>query len=197
MATAISTRNDISCRHIAATVLVIIAAVLVLLFMGRAPICTCGAIKLWHGEPFSAENSQHISDWYTFSHIIHGFIFYGLLWLVARRLPAGARLTLATLIEAAWEIFENTDFVIHRYREATISLNYYGDSVLNSTFDILAMIAGFLFASRFPLWVTILVALVLELVAVYFIRDNLTLNIIMLLWPFQAIKEWQMGTAVL
>ena len=161
--------------------------------MGRVPICKCGYVKLWHGVVFSAENSQHISDWYTFSHIIHGFAFYGLLWLIGRRWSVGVRLVLAVLLESGWEIFENTDFVINRYREVTISLDYYGDSVLNSVSDITAMVIGFVVASRLPVWVIIALTVALELFVAYSIRDNLTLNIIMLIYPLDSIKHWQAG----
>ncbi len=181
----------ISARHFTLALGVIALAALVLLLMGRTPICTCGYVKLWHGVVMSSENSQHLSDWYSPSHVIHGFIFYGLLWLVARRLPVGIRLVIATLIESAWEIFENTDLIINRYREVTISLDYYGDSVINSTFDILFMVLGFVAASRLPAWLTLLVAAVMEIFVGYMIHDNLTLNIIMLLWPLQIIRDWQ------
>ena len=162
-------------------------------FMGRIWICACGEIDLWEGGVNTSENSQHISDWYTPSHVIHGFLFYGLAWLLFRKRPIWFRLGFATLIEAGWEVLENTPLIIDRYRAGTIALNYYGDSILNSAMDTVWMAAGFLLAWRLPVWATVALAVAAELFTGYVIRDNLTLNVIMLVWPVEAIKAWQGG----
>lgn len=176
--------------------IVVLATAALLLAMGRVPICTCGTIKLWHGQVMSGENSQHLADWYTPSHIIHGLLFYGLLWLLARRLSFGWRLTLATLLEAAWEIAENSPFIIDRYRTATMALDYYGDSVLNSVSDIFAMMLGFFLASRLPVWATVALILGFEILTGMVIRDGLALNVIMLVWPQDWILDWQSALPV-
>lgn len=173
--------------------LIVVVAAGYLLLIGREPICKCGYVKLWHGETMSSENSQHISDWYTPSHVYHGIIFYALLWLVARRIPVGWRFAIAVAIEAAWEVFENSDMIIERYRSVTISLDYYGDSVLNSTADILAMMVGFWLARILPIWASVAIILVFETISMIVIRDGLALNILMLIWPLEAVREWQAG----
>jgi hypothetical protein len=138
--------------------------------------------------------SQHIADWYTYSHVLHGVIFYFVLWLVFRgRLSVAARLAIAVLIECAWEIFENSAFIIDRYRTQTISRDYFGDTIVNTVADIWAMIAGFVLSSRLPAWVTVLLLIVTEALLLYLIRDNLLLNIVMLVYPLEWIRQWQAG----
>jgi hypothetical protein len=174
---------------------ILLAAAVAEYAMGHPLICKCGTVKLWHFDVQSSENSQHLFDWYSPSHIIHGFIFYGLLWLVSRYVPMsfGLRLVLAVAIEASWEVIENTDFVINHYREVTISLDYYGDSVINSVSDILFMVLGFFVASWLPVWLTVLIAVALELFVGVMIRDNLTLNVLMFVWPLDSVLHWQQG----
>lgn len=179
--------------YAARIVATIVAAAAILLAMGRSPICTCGTIKLWHGIVQSPDNSQHLADWYSFSHLVHGFIFYGLAHLALHRRPLGLRLLVATLVEAGWEILENTPMIIDRYREATMAFGYSGDSVLNSISDIAMMIAGFWLASRLRWPWIVALALAFEAFTLWRIRDNLTLNIVMLVAPIDAIRAWQGG----
>ncbi len=179
------------CLTVAAATVAVTAGVL--LAMGRTLWGTAGQPGLWSGDIWSQFNSQRLADPYTLTHISHGLGLYGLLWLAARNLPVRVRGVLAVAIEAGWEVFENSDWVIQRYREATISLDYYGDSVINSTGDILTAALGFVLASWFPWRVTLAGFLLLEAVLLLWIRDSLLLNILMLIYPISGVKIWQMG----
>lgn len=176
------------------TALLVAGMAAALYAMGRIPICACGTVKLWHPLANSPETSQHVFDWYTPSHLIHGFIFYAVYALANRlgggRLPLGLGLVLAILVEGAWEIAENTPAMIERYRTATIALGYDGDSIVNSVADMASMIAGFFLARALPVWLSVALVLALELIVGWLIRDNLTLNVIMLLWPQDGFREW-------
>ena len=163
------------------------------LAMGRNPICTCGTVDLWVNGRDSPKTSQMLADWYSLSHIVHGMLFYAALSMIARGRSLGWRLVMATLIEAAWEVTENTPFVIDRYRTTTAALGYTGDSVINSMSDILMMVLGFLLARRLPVRASILLVIALELGPLFVIRDNLTLNVLMLLAPSASIVAWQSG----
>jgi hypothetical protein len=180
--------------RIAAMASIIVAAsAALLLVMGRPPICACGTIELWVNQSDSPKTSQMLADWYSPSHVIHGFLFYALLWLAARNQPIERRFLIALLAEIAWEVLENTDWAINRYREATIAVGYTGDSVLNTMSDIGMMALGFWLARKMPIWAIVVAAMTLELAALLAIRDNLALNIWMFLFPTDAIRDWQAG----
>src|SRR5688500_1954590 len=178
-------------RAAIATFVILAATVAILWAMGRPPICTCGAVELWVAEGDSPRTSQMLADWYSPSHVIHGFLFYAFLWLVARRWPVERRFLIALVLEVAWEILENTDWAINRYREATIAIGYTGDSILNTMSDIGVMALGFWLARKLPVWMTVLAMIALELAALAAVRDNLTLNVWMFVLPTDAVRDWQ------
>jgi hypothetical protein len=172
---------------------ILAAAAAILLAMGRNPICTCGTLELWVSTRDSPKTSQMLADWYSLSHVVHGLLFYAVLWLLARRWPVEWRFLASLLIEASWEVTENTPFVIDRYRATTAALGYTGDSVINSLSDISMMALGFLAARKLPAWASIVLLLILELVPLFVIRDNLTLNVWTLIAPSKAVQAWQAG----
>ena len=182
--------------HLKIIIFLLILHPIVLHFMGQPLIFKGDYVKLWHGVVNSSENSQHITDWYTFSHIIHGILFFWFLNLVFKKSVITTKYTLALGIEIFWEFLENSHFIIDRYRAATIALDYYGDSIINSFSDIVAMSLGFLIASRYSWKIVLAIVIVFEFFVGYTIRDNLTLNIIMLTFPIDSIKTWQQGAGI-
>lgn len=179
------------CVLVAVALLAIQAAGL--LALGLPLICTCGTMDFWHGNPSGPETSQHLTDWYTFTHVVHGFGFYLLLWLLFPRASFGVRLLLAIGLEAGWELVENTPFVMERYRQSALARGYFGDSVVNSIFDTVATVIGFVLARILPVWASIAVVAGLELFLGLMIRDNFTLNVIQLIYPSDALSKWQAG----
>ena len=181
-------------RWLVPALLLVVAQAAILYAMGQPPICECGRIVLWQGDVTGPENSQQVTDWYTPSHVIHGFLFYALARLLLRRAPLSARLLLAVAIEVAWELAANSPPVIERYRQQALAQGYVGDSILNSVMDTVAMAAGFLLARLLPAGATVGLALALEVAVAWAIRDNLTLNVIQLIHPIEAVSRWQTGT---
>jgi hypothetical protein len=175
------------------TFVILAATATILLAMGRNPICTCGRVDLWVGARDSPKTSQMLADWYSLSHIVHGLLFYAALWLVARRWPVEWRFLAALLIEASWEVTENTPLIIDRYRATTAAIGYTGDSVINSLSDIFMMTLGFLAARKLPVWAAIALLVALELAPLFMIRDNLFLNVWTLVAPSKAVQAWQAG----
>ena len=181
-------------KYLLVSLLIIIAAAVILLAMGRIPFCKCGVISIWSSDVTSNQQSQQFADPYTVTHILHGTILYLFIWIAfGRRLSVGQRLVLAVAVEGVWEILENTDFIINRYREQTFSYDYYGDSVFNSGGDIIAMMIGFIAAAKLPVKVSVICSILLDLALLFLIRDSLAVNIIMLIHPIEAIKTWQLG----
>jgi hypothetical protein len=174
-----------------AILVVLLGTALVLRGQGRLWWCSCDYLLVWSGDPWSSDNSQHLLDPYSFTHLLHGFLLCGLLALLVPRLSTVWRLWLAVTIEAAWEIVENSEFVIRRYREETAALGYHGDTIVNSLGDILVCGLGFMVAQRLGFKRAFVVFLVTEVTLAILIRDNLTLNVVMLIYPIEAIKEWQ------
>ncbi|MBN8994157.1 MAG: DUF2585 family protein [Rhizobiales bacterium] len=178
--------------HLVLGILLIGAAALVLHALGHPWISKTGILKIW-GVASTPDNSQELFDWYSLSHVIHGLLFYAVLHLLAPRWPLSVRALTATLVEVGWEVLENTPLIINRYREATISLDYFGDSVINSVFDVLSMLFGFWLAGKLPVWASVILILFLEALAALVIRDGLILNILMLVYPLDAVRAWQAG----
>ena len=185
-------------RHIVAVAALMLLGALTLSAMGQTLWCRGGEAYLWSGDIWTEHNSQHLADPYTFTHFLHGVLLYGLMWLLlGQRLSVAWRGVAAMAVQVGWEILENTPLVVERYRETTISLNYYGDSVGNSIGDMLACLAGFCFAAVVPLWASALALLVVDASLMLWIRDGLLLNVLMLVWPVDAVRQWQEGTGAI
>lgn len=171
----------------------LVAAMFQLRNQGRSWWCSCGQPFLWAGDIWSSDNSQHLLDPYAFTHVLHGFVFFWLLSWLLPRMPRLWQLSLAILLEALWEVFENTEFTIQRYREATAALGYFGDSVANSLGDVVTCGIGFWIAQRLGFLWSLLAFVAIELVLLIWIRDSLILEVLMLIYPIDAIKSWQVG----
>lgn len=184
---------QVSPAHIAIVAALFAVQAAVLFALGKPAICQCGFVALWYGNSAGPETSQQLTDWYSFTHVIHGLVFYPGLWLLVPRWSVGARLIAAIAIEVGWEVLENTPLIIERYRQGGLAQGYFGDSIVNSVVDTLAAALGFVMAWRFPVKLTVALALVTELLLGYAIRDNLTLNVVQLIAPSETLTRWQNG----
>lgn len=174
-------------------VFIVLTTSVILYFQGRSLICTCGTVFLWVGDIWSSNNSQHLFDPYSFTHLLHGFLFCWFLLLPKKDISYNWKLLLVVMIESIWEVVENSSFIINRYRQNTLALGYQGDTIINSLSDILMCATGFAIARYLGFKKSLIVFVITEIILLLWIRDNLTLNIIMLLYPLESIKTWQMG----
>ena len=179
-------------KPIVMTVLLVLLMALALWAEGRLLFCSCGEFEFWVGDTCSSRNSQQLFDPYSFTHILHGFLLFWLIAVAFKKLAPQWKLTLAVFLEALWEVFENTNFVINHYREETAALGYTGDTVVNSIGDLFCAIAGFLIARRLGWRRSVIAFLLLEVILFFWIRDSLLLQILMLIYPVNALKLWQM-----
>jgi hypothetical protein len=179
-------------RQIFAAGVVLLLMIVLLRAQGRLLLCACGQFEIWTSDTCSSNNSQQLFDPYSLTHVLHGFLFFYLVVLVFRRLARGSQLLLALALEAAWEVFENSSFVIERYRTATAALGYQGDTVVNSIGDLACALIGFLIARQVGIGGSLILFALLELILILWIHDSFVLQILMLVWPIEAIKSWQM-----
>jgi hypothetical protein len=180
---------------LATIAVLLVVQIIVLQWQGRIWWCACGGGAVWVSDTWSSHNSQHVLDPYTFSHILHGVLFCGIIWLVLRKASVLWAFVVCVAMEVFWEILENSTFIINRYREATAALGYTGDSIVNSVSDTACCAAGFIIARHLGLRGSILFFVVVDVAMAILYRDNLTLNILMLICPIEAIKQWQMAVA--
>ena len=179
--------------QIAAVAIIVLASIIALSIQGRVWWCEAGDAWPWSWQVNSRHNSQHLLDPYTFTHVLHGILEFWLIGLVFRKMPMAWRFVIAIFIESSWEVVENTSYIINRYREATISLDYFGDSIANSLADIVSCGIGFWIAYRVRLWWSAVIFFATEAILLILIRDSLLLNLLMLVWPLDAVKTWQGG----
>lgn len=178
---------------LAATLMIVVAAMVFLQMQGRVWWCQAGDLSPWAWNIWSTHNSQHLLDPYSFTHMLHGVIEFWLIGLVFKRMPLAWRLVLAVGVEGAWEVAENSSYIINRYREETISLDYFGDSIINSISDIAFCAGGFIIAYWLRFWRSLMLFAVTETVLIFTIKDSLLINILMLIYPLDSVKAWQMS----